>query len=310
MLYKRGQLEFNLGGISMNDEGVTTYFEEINQMSHGAAFLEKELGAHSRSAWHIDPFGHSAATASLWSDVGFDGFVLNRIPQDTKSIWKAQKNLEFIWRPNKRNGNANDIWIHVLDTWYSSPSECAFNNDDGWNGVYIQDDPRIFDENVEQIVNNFVSMAKSRSQFYRHNKLLIPFGDDFAHREAFTSFVQMDKLIKYVNQNTSKSGVKARYAFLSDYVAAVNSLNLTWPVYEGDFFPYADGTSNGSYWSGYFTSRIALKGYVRSSDSLLHAGELLFTLFKDSVLKSDEAKIKANSQLEVLRQALPRKPTT
>jgi hypothetical protein len=25
--------------------------------------------------------------------------------------------------------------------------------------------------------------------------------------------------------------------------------------------------------------------YVRSSDSLLHAGELLFTLFKDSVLK-------------------------
>jgi hypothetical protein len=28
----------------------------------------------------------------------------------------------------------------------------------------------------------------------------------------------------------------------------------------GDFFPYDDGTSNGSYWSGYFTSRIALKG--------------------------------------------------
>lgn len=28
----------------MNDEGVTTYFEEINQMTHGAAFLQKELG--------------------------------------------------------------------------------------------------------------------------------------------------------------------------------------------------------------------------------------------------------------------------
>lgn len=95
-------------------------------------------------------------------------------------------------------------------------------------------------------------MAKSRAQFYRHKKLLIPFGDDFAHREAyvvqlaitfpeafsfyrsrFTSFVQMDKLIKYVNQNTAKTGVKARYAFLSEYVAAVNALNLTWPVYEG-----------------------------------------------------------------------------
>lgn len=92
----------------------------------------------------------------------------------------------------------------------------------------------------------------------------------------------MDKLIKYVNMNTAKTGVKARYALLSDYVAAVNALNLEWPVYEGeppcrgglvkgstskyicawtgDFFPYADGTSNASYWSGYFTSRIGLKG--------------------------------------------------
>jgi hypothetical protein len=38
-----------------------------------------------------------------------------------------------------------------------------------------------------QIVHNFVEMAKGRSQFYRHNKLLIPFGDDFAHREAYVS---------------------------------------------------------------------------------------------------------------------------
>lgn len=28
----------------MNDEGVTTYFEEINQMTHGASFLKTEIG--------------------------------------------------------------------------------------------------------------------------------------------------------------------------------------------------------------------------------------------------------------------------
>jgi len=78
MLYQRGQLEFNLGGMAMNDEGVTTYYEEINQMSHGAAFLQNQLGAYPKTAWHVDPFGHSAATAALWSDIGFDAFVLNR----------------------------------------------------------------------------------------------------------------------------------------------------------------------------------------------------------------------------------------
>jgi len=32
------------GGMAMNDKGVTTYYEEINQMSHGAAFLQNQLG--------------------------------------------------------------------------------------------------------------------------------------------------------------------------------------------------------------------------------------------------------------------------
>ena len=57
----------------MNDEACTTYYEEINQMTNGAQFLQKEVGGIPASAWHIDPFGHSAVTASLWSQVGFSG---------------------------------------------------------------------------------------------------------------------------------------------------------------------------------------------------------------------------------------------
>ena len=38
---------------------------------------------------------------------------------------------------------------------------------------------------------------------------------------------------------------------------------------EDDFFPYAD--SPHSVWSGYFTSRPAVKGYVRSSSNYLQA---------------------------------------
>lgn len=298
-LYKRGQLEFNLGGVTMNDEATTTSFEEVNQMTEGAAFLMRELGAIPQSAWHIDPFGHSAATASLWADVGFNAFILNRIPIWLKEQKKQDQELEFIWRSSKSRGKENDMWIHVLDTWYSSPSACAFDANNGWDGIYVQDDPRLFDVNVQAIGESFANMAKRRAAYYRHKKLLIPFGDDFAHREAYNSFVNMDKLIRYVNSNSSL-GVKAKYAFLSDYIKAVHALNLTWPVYEGDFFTYVDNPS--SYWSGYFTSRPLLKSFVRNSNALLHNAELLYSLARPFSNKKWNA-AEAFADLEVMRQA-------
>jgi len=36
---------------------------------------------------------------------------------------------------------------------------------------------------------------------------------------------------------------------------------LTWTLKTDDFFPYGD--KPWSYWTGYFTSRVGLKGYVR-----------------------------------------------
>jgi hypothetical protein len=77
-------------------------------------------------------------------------------------------------------------------------------------------------------------MVRTRSSWYRHNNLLIPFGDDFAHREAYNSFVNMDKLINYVNSHPSYN-VQVQYAHLSDYVKAVNALDMTWSVYEVNF---------------------------------------------------------------------------
>ncbi len=138
----------------MNDEGVTTYYEEINQMSHGAAFLEKELGltltphvlvsnlsfvlaitpnslwptsaltrgrpgtsTPSATARPLPRSGRTWALMALCSTGSYRPCISlalvatpdlmlprhhHRIPQDTKAIWKAQQNLEFIWRPSKR----------------------------------------------------------------------------------------------------------------------------------------------------------------------------------------------------------------
>jgi len=57
------------------------------------------------------------------------------------------------------------------------------------------------------------------------------------------------------------------YSTPSRYVDAIHQANLTWEVKTDDFFPYAD--CPWCYWTGYFTSRIALKGYVRKMNGLL-----------------------------------------
>lgn len=36
----------------------------------------------------------------------------------------------------------------------------------GWNGIYIQDDPRLFGVNIKPIADNFVNMVKTRSAWY------------------------------------------------------------------------------------------------------------------------------------------------
>ena len=71
MLVKNGQLVFTNGGWCMNDEGAAHYNGIIDQMSLGLRFIEQTFGpqARPRAAWHIDPFGHSSAQATLFAKV-------------------------------------------------------------------------------------------------------------------------------------------------------------------------------------------------------------------------------------------------
>ena len=74
----------------------------------------------------------------------------------------------------------------------------------------------------------------------------------------------LDKLIDGVN---AEGSIKAMYSTPSVYLKAKNAEPVSWSVKTDDFFPYADGRN--SYWTGYFTSRPALKRYVRVSSAFL-----------------------------------------
>ena len=95
-------------------------------------------------------------------------------------------------------------------------------------------------------------------------------GTDFQYENAAEWFVNLDKLIKATNLD---GRVEAFYSTPNEYVAAKRKDTATnWTLVDGDnadFFPYADGPHK--FWTGYFTSRPALKRYIRRGSAFFSA---------------------------------------
>ena len=62
--------------------------------------------------------------------------------------------------------------------------------------------------------------------------------------------------------------MRAKLSTPSEYLQAVNSVkSQKYPVNNHDFFPYADMPN--AYWTGYFTTRPAHKGFIKSAGRYL-----------------------------------------
>ena len=155
-LHARGQLEFIGGGWVMHDEADTSLRGILNQMTEGLMFLNTTLGVRPTVGWHIDPFGHSSFTPELYSLLGYDAIVLNRIPDSIKQQMKANKELEFHWHYPYSN---RTIFAHVLDSHYGTPHIIGITD--------------------EEKANSFVDICRNRLQWFKTDNLLLPFGDSF-----------------------------------------------------------------------------------------------------------------------------------
>ncbi|KAL9241822.1 hypothetical protein vseg_015886 [Gypsophila vaccaria] len=257
-LVESGQLEFINGGMVMHDEATTHYIDMIDQTTLGHQFLKKEFGVTPRIGWQIDPFGHSAVQAYLLgAEVGFDSLFFARIDYQDREKRMNDKSLEVVWQGSKSLGSAAQIFSGAF--WkgnYEPPTGFYFEvNDDS---PIVQDDPDLFDYNVQERVNDFVAVATLQANVTRTNHVMWTMGTDFKYQYAHTWFRQMDKLIHYVNLD---GRVNALYSTPSIYTDAKHAADEVWPIKTDDFFPYADRVN--AYWTGYFTSRPALKRYVR-----------------------------------------------
>ncbi|OVA09673.1 Glycoside hydrolase family 38 [Macleaya cordata] len=268
-LVESGQLEFINGGMCMHDEATPHYIDMIDQTTLGHRFIKQEFGQIPRVGWQIDPFGHSAVQAYLLgAELGFDSLFFARIDYQDRAKRKDEKTLEVVWRGSKSLGSSSQIFTGVFPKHYDPPEGFSFELNDV--SPPVQDDISLFDYNVLERVNDFVAAAVAQANVTRTNHIMWTMGTDFRYQYANAWFRQMDKLIHYVNKD---GRINALYSTPSIYTDAKHAANESWPVKSDDFFPYADYPN--AYWTGYFTSRPAFKGYVRMMSSYYLAARQL-----------------------------------
>ncbi|KAM4888684.1 lysosomal alpha-mannosidase [Thomomys bottae] len=268
-LVRQGRLEFANGGWVMNDEASTHYGAIVDQMTFGLRFLQDTFGSDGRPrvAWHVDPFGHSREQASLFAQMGFDGFFFGRLDYQDKNERIKRKEMEQVWRASASlKPPTADLFTGVLPNMYNPPKYLCWD-------ILCADDPVVEDPqspeyNANKLVRYFLQLAVTQSQSYRTKHTVMTMGSDFQYENANLWFKNLDKLIQLVNaKQVNGSQVNVLYSTPACYLWELNKANITWSLKTDDFFPYADGPH--MFWTGYFSSRPALKRYERVSYNFL-----------------------------------------
>jgi alpha-mannosidase len=296
--------------------------------------------------WQIDPFGHSALSATLLGpQVGFEGIFLGRADYADLAQRIEARDLEFRWRPSG-GGDGDDAvasasaaasasfvgmilgsgnygpppgfdwdvsraWrasqytrpdvlmrgcitlsvTDVLACTHTHPPSSFFSGDPP-----INDDPLLEGYNVASVVDAFVNTSLTWAQRFRGaspssgGDVMFTMGSDFNYQAAGMWFTNLDKLIAALGAD---GRVNAFYSTPATYLDAKKS--TSWGAAAADtssardsdaagglmlktddLFPYADGPH--AYWTGYYTSRPALKRLIRGASGYLAAARQLALL--------------------------------
>ena len=258
----------------MHDEASPLYTEMVDQTTRGHQFLKKNFGkdAVPRGTWQIDPFGHSNTQAwLLGAEAGMESMYWGRTDFEDFNMRKNQSRLEWVWQGSQSLGDTAQIFAGELYGGGNGGYGTWIGFDDA--GTQVQDDPSRHDYNVDKMVDSFIQHAMDQAAHTRTDHQLWACGSDFQYQNADHWYRNLDKLIHYVNKNGT---INAFYSTPSIYTDQKRKAGLKWEVRQDDMFPLADAGHH--YWSGYFTSRPALKKQVRVATNFLSAARQLEVL--------------------------------
>ena len=286
-LVKNGQLSFVNGGWCMHDEAATHYMGMIDQTTLGHDFLLRELDYIPRVGWQLDPFGHSATQASLLSSkAGFDALYFGRIDYQDMQRRHDEQQCEGFWSASSNLENTNIFWglTGSYDGNYGPPAGFCFD-------VHCDEDYLIGqdDDTVRARIMELVKFLKVQSDRTKGSNIMLTMGEDFNYENSLTWFENMEKMASSLLalQASGKVDVASILAPRFDKInifysspntytdckfkeiRAAQKLDGPYETKTDDFFPYSD-RPNG-FWTGYFTSRPALKRLERVGSSFLLA---------------------------------------
>uniref|UniRef100_A0A3Q2WGR4 Lysosomal alpha-mannosidase n=1 Tax=Haplochromis burtoni TaxID=8153 RepID=A0A3Q2WGR4_HAPBU len=181
-----------------------------------------------RVAWHIDPFGHAREHASMFAQMGFDGFFFGRLDYQDRARRMRNKEQELLWRAsNSLTPPMADLFTGILPNGYNPPE--GFCWDQLCSDPPIRDDPDLEDYNVDDVVGRFLVIANSQSTVYKTNHIIMTMSSDFQYENANLWYKNLDKLIHYVNaRQANGSKVNVLYSTPSCYLQELHRANLTW----------------------------------------------------------------------------------
>lgn len=260
-LVRNGRVEIVHGGAVSTDEATVSFHDMIDNMMGSRHWIQKEFGVIPDIGWQLDAFGHSAANARFFAEIGIEALVFARMPDALLAYWADNRMKDFIWQPEfaTTTSESPGLFAHALYDHYSAPGGLEyFNGGNSMKTVQALPDLR----HVRTYVDIVRDYGYGQANQYKHNQVLLLFGDDFAHPQAESSYQLMDAIIGNMK---SEADIVIKYSTVHDYIEGIKAeaarKNIVWPVYTDDLFPQF--TDQAEYWSGYYTTDPFIKRSIR-----------------------------------------------
>lgn len=287
-----GRLEIVEGGWVVPDQATPSLYGLINQMKEGHSWLQKYLKYTPRNGWALDPFGYSDTHPYLYKIAGYEHMVILRVHSGVKHSLEDRKALHFDWRQPWDSSGKFDMPTHMMPyTLYNIKHTCGPSTETCLLFDFRQIPGEISESLAEPVQENNVKLLASKLVDQWSQKavlaaagtnpavILVPLGDDFRYDRRIEWSQQYENYITLFNYINSQKDwkVKARFGTVADYVGLKKKfMPMPGKKLSGDFFPYADKPLN--YWTGYFTTRPALKRLGKVLEYNLRATEILYAL--------------------------------
>ena len=283
-LVSEKRIEFVFCGYVVNDEATPIYYDIMDNIRIGLQYLYEEFGYTPKSAFFLDSFGHNSGNAHIVSQAGFEQLVLGRFHLDYLELMKKEKNDEFYWDMFGNNNSNKKILTHILALHY------------GYT-LFLPD----LEDNIDRIMPSFIKKLEEILVGIKHKNLLFLYGDDFKYDNDYL-FKNIDELInQFKNQQeqakrifNTQENINIFYSTPEKYFSMMakeiqeNNQNLD-TIIDKDFYPLR----TDCYWTGYFTSRPYLKGYIRKASNIFYAFSKYFS-FDRFINNSNNPKIYTN----------------